>query len=177
MRACLMGHGVYVVSALAITLGSPGTKGIRGGCHATISADDWGIGMRLLGILLCMALLAGGCSALEGDATPDVEALRPKAAEITDLLVKNEWKAVRKGFDSTMEKALSEDGLANAWASVVKEKGAYVSHGEPTQIPKPGNVTVFDTPMTFERGEMKSRVTLRPNGEIAGLFILIPEAN
>lgn len=135
--------------------------------------------MRRLGMLLCFGLLAAACDASGGggDGAADVEALRPKAAHVTELLVENDWKAVRADFDSTMEKGLSEDGLANAWAAVVAEKGAYVSHGEPTQIPKVGDTVVFDTPMTFERGEMKSRVTLRPNGEIAGLFILVPEAN
>jgi len=124
-----------------------------------------------------MAMLAGACNASGGEATADVEALRPEAAEITDLLVKNDWKSVRERFDSTMEKGLSEDGLANAWASVVKEKGAYVSNGKPTQVPKGGDMVVFDTPTTFERGEMKIRVTLRSDGKIAGLFILVPDAN
>jgi len=131
----------------------------------------------LLGLLLCVALFVGGCNTTGDDSTADVETLRPKAGEITDLLVKNDWKAVREDFDSTMKKGLSEDGLANAWASVVEEKGAFVSRGEPTQVPKGGGTVVFDTPMTFEQGEMKSRVTLRSNGEIAGLFILVPEAN
>ena len=58
-----------------------------------------------------------------------------------------------------MERGPSEDGLASAWAAVVKEKGAYVSHGQPTQVPKGGNAAVFDAPMTVERGEIKRRVT------------------
>lgn len=96
---------------------------------------------------------------------------------MTDLLVQNEWKAIRDDFDEGMTKALAEDGLANAWNEVVEEKGPFVSRGEPTQVPKPGRFAVFDTPMTFEKGEMKSRLTFRANGDIAGLFILVPEAD
>jgi hypothetical protein len=92
-------------------------------------------------------------------------------------MVANDWEAVREDFDETMRKGLAEDGLANGWAEVVATKGAYVSRGEPTQVPKPGALTVFDTPLTFEKGEMKSRITFHADGRIAGLFILVPEAN
>lgn len=126
--------------------------------------------------LAVLALTLGACASLEDDV-PDVEALRPKAAEITDLLAKNDWKAVRAEFDEPMRKGLAEDGLANVWEKVVATNGAFVSRGAPTQVPKPGNYAVFDTPMTFERGEVKSRVALRPNGEIAGLFLLEPDAD
>ena len=133
------------------------------------------------GLVLCAVLaIVGACSSpspSEAEAVGDVEELRPKAAAVTDLLVANDWKAVRADFDETMTKALAEDGLANAWNQVVDAKGPFVSRGEPTQIPVGDGHTVFDTPMTFEKGEMKSRVAFHPNGEIAGLFILVPEAN
>ena len=131
-------------------------------------------------VVAVVAVLVGGCSTGGGDGSggevPDVEALRPKAAEVTDLLAKNDWKAIRADFDDTMRKGLAEDGLANGWKQVVDEKGAFVSRGEPTQVPKPGDLAVFDTPMTFEKGEMKSRLSFHANGEIGGLFILVPEA-
>lgn len=135
---------------------------------------------KLLAVLCASVALTGACSSSEGSgdgAVGDVEALRPKAAEVTDRMAANDWKAVRADFDETMAKALAEDGLANAWAQVVEEKGAYVSRGEPTQVPKLGEPLVFDTPMTFEKGEMKSRVAFHADGRIAGLFILVPEAN
>ncbi len=80
---------------------------------------------------------------------------------MTDLIVANDWDAVRENFDPTMREKLTADGLATAWTSVVKEKGTFVSRGEPTQVRMDGDLVVFDTPMEFERGEMKSRVTLR----------------
>lgn len=59
---------------------------------------------------------------------------------------------------------------------MVAAKGEYQSRGEPSQVLKSGEIVTFDTPMTFEQGEMKSRVTFHPDGRVAGLFILAPEA-
>ena len=136
--------------------------------------------MRWLGMLIASAVLVlAGCdsSSRGGPVAEDrAEALRPKAAEITDLLAKNDWAAVRKDFDPVMEDALSEAQLAEAWAQATGPKGAYVSRGEPVDGPKAPGVVAFDTPMKFANGDMKSRVALRENGQIAGLFILVPDA-
>lgn len=107
-----------------------------------------------------------------------VEALRPKAAEVTDRLAAEEWAAVRADFDENMKSKLAEDGLANAWKQVVAAKGDYVSRGKPTQLGSPAgqDLYVFDTPVEFERGPMKTRLAFHPDGTIAGLFILVPDA-
>ena len=62
--------------------------------------------------------------------------------------------------------------LADSWTSLTASTGEYESRGEPTVVGKRGGLTVIDTPMHFERTEMKSRVTFRADGTIAGLFIL-----
>lgn len=140
------------------------------------------------GVALLGAILTGGCSGGEDDGgasadagttAPSVDpaALGTRAAELTDQLGRNEWAAMRTGFDATMTQALSEDGLATAWAQVVGEKGAYTSRGEPVQVTLDGDVAVFDTPMQFEGGPMKSRISFNAEGEIAGLFILEPGAS
>ena len=115
-------------------------------------------------------------SALGMGAT--AQAFRPKAAAITDAWPKNDWKTIRSDFDATLLAApqVSEAGLAAAWQQVVAKVGAYRSRREPVQIPKPGDVIVFDTPMEFERGPMKSRVAFHADGTVAGLFILVPDA-
>ena len=74
----------------------------------------------LLVLLVCFGFGLGACDASSSEDEVDIEALRPKAAEVTDLLAKH------------------------------------------------------DTPLTFERGEMRSRVSFHANGEIAGLFLLAP---
>jgi hypothetical protein len=119
--------------------------------------------------------LLGACSSDQDSASDDTEALEARAAKVTDLLAKNDWVAVRADFDDNMRGKLSEDGLERAWKAVVDEKGAFKARGEPKQVPKPGSFVVFDTPMEFENGPMKSRVTFDRNARIAGLFILIPE--
>lgn len=130
---------------------------------------------RLLAVVLALAVLILG-SACTGDKDADSsDALQQKAASLTDLVAANDWKAVREDFDATMSTNLSEAGLTTAWQQVTQQVGSYQSRGTPTQVPKPGDFTVFDTPMRFERGAMKSRVTLRPDGQVAGLFILLPE--
>ena len=125
---------------------------------------------RALAPVVAFALVCG-CT---GGGEPGTDELRSKAAALTDLMTRNDWPAVRQDFDATMREKLSEELLSTAWAQVTQARGAYRSRGEPTQIPKPGDVVVFDTPMTFERGEMKSRVSFRENGVVAGLFILEP---
>ena len=146
----------------------------------------WG----LIGLLVISALVLGvacGAETSGGEGRgPDstdgggvgVEELRPKAAAITDQLAGHEWAQVRAEFDDTMKRKLAEDGLASAWEQVVKAKGAYQSRGEPKQVGSPAGqpILVFDTPLQFERGAMKSRISFREDGKIAGLFILMPEA-
>ena len=134
--------------------------------------------MRVVRVALVMvALLAvAGCdSSTAADDSPDVESLRDSAAQVTDLWVANDWKAIRAEFDDNMRRRLAEDGLANAWKQVTALRGDYVSRDEPTQVPIPGAFTVFDTPMHFKNGDMKSRVSFDGHGRIAGLFILKPE--
>jgi hypothetical protein len=137
--------------------------------------------VRRLGILIVVAgvVLAGcGGGTSNGDNAPgtqaDAPALQTKAALLTDLIAKNDWPAVRADFDATMRAALSESGLADAWRLMVTSHGAYGSRGEPTRVEKPGNLTVFDTPMTFAKAPAKSRLTFHADGSIAGLFLLEP---
>lgn len=126
--------------------------------------------------LVVVALLIAACSSSEAsDEAVPVEDLASRAGEVTDQLAENNWGAVRADFDANMSEKLTEDLLATAWAQVTGSKGTYESRGEPEQIPKPGDFVVFDTPMTFADGQMKSRVTFNEDGQIAGLFILEPD--
>lgn len=146
--------------------------------------------MHSLRVLLVVALLFGGAacggddddssststtvaSGSEGEA--DTNDLAAKAATITDLFAANDWPALRADFDATMDAQLSEERLAEVWTQLVAQIGAYSSRGEPVEIPKSDANVVYDTPMRFERAEMKCRVTFNLDGTIAGLFILQPE--
>lgn len=149
-------HGgvLFVMSVAAVLLAA---------CGSGTSSDDSG----------------GATDGGDSEATVGgVDELRPKAAQITDQLAAHEWAKVRAQFDDNMRQKLAEDGLANAWGQVVKSKGEFVSRGEPTQLGSPAgkDFLVFDTPLEFEGGPMKSRITFHPDGQIAGLFILVPDA-
>lgn len=131
---------------------------------------------RLLAFCVALALLALGSACTGKNKGPqDTGALSRKAATVTDLLAKNDWKTVRQDFDATMRDGLTADGLDSAWKQVTQQFGAYKSRGEPTRVPKPGDVTVFDTAMQFQRGAMKSRVAFNSDGLISGLYILRPD--
>lgn len=112
---------------------------------------------RILVLVVALGLLAACESSGSGGEERSVDELSGRAAEITDQLAQNDWEAVRKDFDTTMAKELTEDGLQAAWDQVVEARGEYQSRGEPSRVLKSGDIVVFDTPMAFEQGEMKSR--------------------
>lgn len=131
---------------------------------------------RVLGLVVVAVLVTACSSSDASDEAVPVEDLAGRAGEVTDQLAENDWEAVRADFDDDMTEKLTGDLLVTAWEQVTASKGAYESRGEPEQIPKPGDFIVFDTPMTFSEGQMKSRVTFHEDGRIAGLFILEPDA-
>lgn len=142
--------------------------------------------MRRFGLLLVSLLapaLVIACTADEvetGSETTEISApvaadLAAEAARVTDLLTEGKWAEIRTGFDETLTNSLSEAGLADAWQKVVGAFGAYTSRGEPKLVPKDEADEVYDTPMTFELAEMKSRIAFDDDGKITGLFILKPE--
>lgn len=120
--------------------------------------------------MLCVVVLAG-CSEEEGGAEAESPFLG-RAAEITDLHAAAKWAEIREDFDDNMRQKLTEQMLADAWRQLVTQLGPYQSRGEPRVAGVQGGVTAIDTPMFFEKGEMKSRVSFRRDGKIAGLFIL-----
>ena len=138
---------------------------------------------RLLAVMV-VAIAVTSCtsrnSSKTGTGTPSTSgqgfaaaADAQNAAQIADFYSKNDWKSMRARFDSNMASKLSEAGLGDSWKQVLQLKGDFKSRGEPAQVAKQGELTVFDTPMHFARGDMKNRVALRANGQIAGLFILV----
>jgi hypothetical protein len=123
--------------------------------------------------LLVALLDCTGCARESGD--PGNPVLMRKAASLTDSLAHKDWKALRRDFNSTMRLGLSEAGLAAAWRQSTVRLGGYKSRGETRAVAKPGGATAFDTPMVFQRGEMKSRFSFDSDGKVSGLFLLDPD--
>jgi uncharacterized protein DUF3887 len=95
------------------------------------------------------------------------------AAVLADLMA-GRYEEARHDFDDTMLSALSVDKLAETTAQVAAMVGAYEGMGSPFARAH-GDFTVVDVPLLFEAGEMIGRVSYRPDGAVAGLFVLRPE--
>ncbi|MEH1125325.1 DUF3887 domain-containing protein [Micromonospora sp. CPCC 206061] len=84
------------------------------------------------------------------------------------------WDEVRREFDPTLTQTLSAAAIANAWTQVVDVVGAYEHMGEPS-VRQEDDYTMVDLPLHFETGPMKGRVAYNPQGQVAGLYILVPD--
>ncbi len=93
------------------------------------------------------------------------------AASTVEDLAAGQWARVTEQFDPTMRDGLPEDALAAAWAQIIGLAGAYEGHGEP-EAARAGDMTVTNTPLTFEAGDYTARITFRDDRTIAGLHIL-----
>jgi hypothetical protein len=142
---------------------------------------------RLLIILFCCALTA--CSSGGDDnngtttattvkapttTTIPVAQLRDLASQITDLMIAGKWDDVVSHFNAEMLMSMSAPSLKTAWEQVTGEFGAYKQRGATARstTAAPNGVVVFDTPMSFEKAAMKSRISFDRDGKVAGLFIL-----
>jgi hypothetical protein len=99
-----------------------------------------------------------------------------RAVQVTEAIADNRWHELIAGFDETMTRQLGAQQLEDVWIALVDDLGPYESHGNPIEVDAPGQFRVYDTPMTFANGDAKSRVAFRTNGQIAGLFLLPPDA-
>ncbi|MBD5786258.1 DUF3887 domain-containing protein [Cellulosimicrobium terreum] len=96
------------------------------------------------------------------------------AEAVVDSLSRGRWGEVTARFDPQMRTGLSDEALAAAWAQVIGSAGAY-EHSGPTEVARTADVTVTDTPLAFEAGELTARISFRDDQTIAGLFILAAE--
>lgn len=100
------------------------------------------------------------------------------AAKATQLMIdwlEERYDQVTADFTDKMIEALPVSRLAAAWAQVIGMIGSYQGMGEP-MTRQAGDLTIVEIPLTFEAGEMKSRVVYDASGKVAGLFVLEPDA-
>lgn len=84
------------------------------------------------------------------------------------------WDEVRRDFDPSLTETLSAAAIADAWTQVVGVVGAYERTGEPS-VHQQADYTIVDLPLRFETSPMKGRVAYNRQGQVAGLFILVPD--
>ncbi len=104
------------------------------------------------------------------NTTPLSGAAELAASTIEDL-ASGQWARVTEQFDPTMRDGLPEDALAAAWAQIVGLSGAFERLGEP-EVTRAGDVTITNTPLSFEAGDYTARIAFRDDRTIAGLHIL-----
>lgn len=126
-----------------------------------------------IGVVAVVALLLAamtGCSRHDDSTQPSPDAAQ-HAVALLDALVRGDTGDVTAEFDSTMRESLSADQLAVSWAGYQSMLGAYQSHGDPTQVAR-GDLTVVSVPLTMANAPGEFRVTFRPDGTVAGLWLL-----
>lgn len=94
-----------------------------------------------------------------------------QALALLDGLVRGDTGDVTAEFDATMREALSVDQLATSWQDYQQTIGDYQSHGDPSQVAR-GDLTVISVPLTMAKAPGEFRVTFRPGGTVAGLWLL-----
>lgn len=114
-----------------------------------------------------------------GDAVEPADAgsaaLARRAAEIVEQWRSGDWERLTADWDETMRAQLPTPKLTEAWAQVARGAGALQTVGRPSIVRK-GPYRIADVPLVFEHGPMKLRVTFNHDGTVAGLFILLPDA-
>ncbi|WDZ88315.1 DUF3887 domain-containing protein [Nocardiopsis sp. HUAS JQ3] len=93
------------------------------------------------------------------------------AVSVIEDLASGRWSHVTERFDPAMRDGLSQDALAAAWAQIIGLAGAFEGRGEP-EAARAGDVTVTNTPLSFEAGDYTARITFRDDRTVAGLHIL-----
>lgn len=88
-----------------------------------------------------------------------------------DDIIQGDDTGVTARFDPTMQSALSAQALGQAWTNYQQALGSYQSHGDPQDVQR-GDLTVVNMPLQMEREPGQFRLTVHPDGTIAGLYLL-----
>lgn len=98
-----------------------------------------------------------------------------RAVELLGDIIQGEYEKARRDFDGKVSEALNATQLAAVWAQLAGMVGTYESMGTPHVYPA-GDYTIVDTPLSFEAGDIKGRVTYSADGKVAGIHFL-PDNN
>lgn len=121
-----------------------------------------------------VALLVGGIG-LTGLSTTPLATAATTPDQLTlatlDNIVQGDDTTATAQFDSTMKSALSAEALGQAWTTYQQTMGAYQSHGDPQDLQR-GDITVVNVPLQMQHEPGQFRLSVHPDGTIAGLFFL-----
>jgi ABC-type transport system substrate-binding protein len=131
------------------------------------------VGALMLGGLIA----AAGCPTATAEPpstdTPPPPAIAPNDLALATLndIVQGDPAAATVNFDKTMHRLLSPDSLQQAWTAYQKQLGPYLSQGDPQDTTR-GEITVVNVPLQMQNAPGQFRLSVRSNGQIAGLYFL-----
>jgi uncharacterized protein len=97
-------------------------------------------------------------------------------ARMVALELKNgDFEGLESRFDEAMKAALPDTALRALWVDTVQRAGALHGCGQP-RIQTAGEFTLAFSDCTFEKQRAELRLTMRPDGRLAGMF-LFPESS
>lgn len=97
------------------------------------------------------------------------------AVQVLEHYLHERWEDVRADFDGRMRAALSVEMLASAHRTLAARVGPFVALRPPTIAVRDG-YTVVDVPLAFAQGDLTGRVAFNVDQQVAGFFLLPPDA-
>jgi hypothetical protein len=97
--------------------------------------------------------------------------LADQAVTFVHLLVKHDYQAAYKHFDSQVKHALPPDQLAVAWNQITGKLGTFKTTGQTKVAPARGYTAVF-VKSIFDHGAIWVQVAYDKSGKIAGIHFL-----
>lgn len=126
---------------------------------------------------LGVVIAAAGCATATAEPpptdTPAPAAVTPDQLALTTLnqIVAGDPVAATANFDPTMRRLLPPDTLQKAWTTYQDKLGPYLSQGNPEDSTR-GKLTVVTVPLQMQNAPGQFRLTVRTDGQIAGLYFL-----
>ncbi|WP_066517216.1 DUF3887 domain-containing protein [Curtobacterium ammoniigenes] len=111
------------------------------------------------------------------DKTVTMQNAGERATQIVRDVLDGNMAEARKSFNPQVLAAFTDEVRGDGLATVAGLVGAFDGFADTEPfVRRIGDQTVVDVPLRYEASDMKARVTFDANEQVAGLFILAPEA-
>lgn len=94
-----------------------------------------------------------------------------RALEQLNNIARGNYGAVHSALDPDLQRKISANTIADAWAKLQQSHGNYLFPGRPSTTPR-GELSVVEVPLHMARQPGRFQITFHPNGRIAGLYLL-----
>ncbi|HET7360146.1 MAG TPA: alpha/beta hydrolase [Rhodanobacteraceae bacterium] len=121
-------------------------------------------------VLSAFAMVATGGTAIAGAADGPQQLCRTRSGEILQALHGGDYAAATMHFDATLATHLDAERLAQVWALLPAQFGAYKDAGTAT-VEAGDKVFLARTPMHFARGDLSLNVACSAGGDVVSLSV------